>query len=374
VKHKRRWLVIALVIGVILIAGLVTYFLWSSKQQKKPPVAATPVAAVKAINFDVPVYLNALGTVTPVRTVTVQSQVSGILDTVDFKEGQLVRAGQLIATIDQRALKAQLLEAQGALERDQAALENAKLDLIRYQALIKTGSVTQQTLDTQLATVNQDAGTVKADQGGVQNLEVMLDYTVIRSPLNGIVGLRLVDPGNYVSVGASPGIAVIAQTDPTTVIFAIPEDYIGQVHKAMGTGRVPVSAYDRNKAKILAEGELLALDNQVDTTTGTIRVRAIFAQSKGALFPNQFVNARMQVDTLSNTPIVPTLAIQHGANGDFIFVIGPDNKVQLRTIKSGPVIGEDTAVLNGAVKAGEVVVTDGADKLDQGSLVRIVAP
>jgi multidrug efflux system membrane fusion protein len=370
--NKKKSIVAALIVVVVILA-IVAFFIIRSHTEKKPAPAATPVSAARAIDFDVPVYLEALGTVTPVRTITVQSQVSGVLDSIEFKEGQSVHAGQVIAHIDSRELAAQLLAAQGALARDQAALENARLDLERYQALIKTGSITQQTLDTQAATVKQDAGTVTADEGNVATLKVQIDYTVIRSPVTGIVGLRLVDPGNFVSVGAAPGIAVITQMDPATVVFAVPEDVIGQVHKAMGRGVVPVAAFDRNKAALLASGQLLALDNQVDTTTGTVRVKAVFTGDKGALFPNQFVNARMQVDTLKAVPIVPTRAIQHGSQGDFVFVVAADNKAQLRNIQSGPVDGQNTAVVNGTIKAGEVVVTDGADKLDSGSLVRIVA-
>ncbi|WP_206956568.1 efflux RND transporter periplasmic adaptor subunit [Trinickia acidisoli] len=341
----------------------------------KPTAAprGTPVTAVAVKLADVPVYIDALGTVTPVRTVTLITQVNGILDSVDFKEGQSVHKGQVIAHIDSRQLEAELQQAQGTLEHDKATLTNDRLNLKRYQQLIKVGSITQQTLDTQTATVAQDEGTVQADAGNVKNLQVQVGYCTITSPVDGVIGLRLVDPGNYVSTTSTTGMAVITQLEPATVIYAVPEDYLGRIHTAMGRGPVKVLAYDRDKRTLLATGTLLALDNQVDTTTGTVKVRAVFPHVGDALFPNQFVNARMQADLLSQVPVIPTAAIQHGTNGDFVFVVGPGNKAQLRNIKEGPVTGNDTAVLGNGVKAGEQVVTDGADKLDNGSLVRVVS-
>ena len=365
-----RWAVALLVIAVI--AGIAWFFLHSAKKPVAPRVA-TPVSAVAVKLADVPVYIDALGTVTPTRTVTVMTQINGILNTVNFKEGQRVKAGQVIATIDSRALVAQLTQAQGTLLHDQAVLANARLDLARYQQLIKIGSITQQTLDTQVASVQEDEGTVKADAGSVQNLQVQVSYCTITSPVDGVVGLRLVDPGNYVTTAATTGVAVITQLQPATVVYAVPEDYLGQIHKAMTRGAVTVYAYDRNKKTILATGSVLALDNQVDTATGTVKLKASFPASGDALFPNQFVNARMQADTLSQITVVPTAAIQQGTNGDFVFVIGAANKVALRNVKAGPVYQDNTAILDNGVKVGEQVVTDGADKLDNGSLVKVVA-
>jgi len=365
-----RWAVALLVIAVI--AGIAWFFLHSAKKPVAPRVA-TPVSAVAVKLADVPVYIDALGTVTPTRTVTVMTQINGILNTVNFKEGQRVKAGQVIATIDSRALVAQLTQAQGTLLHDQAVLANARLDLARYQQLIKIGSITQQTLDTQVASVQEDEGTVKADAGSVQNLQVQVSYCTITSPVDGVVGLRLVDPGNYVTTAATTGVAVITQLQPATVVYAVPEDYLGQIHKAMTRGAVTVYAYDRNKKTILATGSVLALDNQVDTATGTVKLKASFPASGDTLFPNQFVNARMQADTLSQITVVPTAAIQQGTNGDFVFVIGAANKVALRNVKAGPVYQDNTAILDNGVKVGEQVVTDGADKLDNGSLVKVVA-
>lgn len=333
---------------------------------------AEPVAAVAVVPQDVPVYIDALGTVTPTQSVTVITQVDGILASVDFKEGQQVRKGQVIARIDDRALKAQLAQAQGILAHDQAVLSNAQRDLARYRELIKAGSISQQTLDTQISTVAQQLGTVAADQGSVQNLEVQLSYCTITSPVDGIVGLRQVDPGNYVTTASTSAIAVITQMKPATVVFAVPEDYLGAINQARAAGVVSVLAYDRNKQNLLASGQLLALDNQVDTSTGTIKVKAQFDDADHVLFPNQFVNARLKAQTLDQVPVVPTRAIQHGSQGDFVFVVA-GSKASLRNVKSGPSVGDVTAILDASVKPGEQVITEGADKLDNGSAIKVVA-
>ncbi|MFL9918960.1 efflux RND transporter periplasmic adaptor subunit [Paraburkholderia fungorum] len=372
---QRKHLNWTTAVVILLLAIAAVWFFHFRHPAKKAPTAprGTPVSAVAAKLADVPVYIDSLGTVTPTRTVTVITQVNGILDSVDFKEGQLVHRGQVIARIDSRALEAQLVQAQGMLTHDQAALANAQLDLQRYRQLIKVGSITQQTLDTQVATVNEDQGTVVSDTGNVQNLQVQVSYCTITSPVDGVVGLRLVDPGNYVTTASTTGVAVITQLQPATVVYAVPEDYLGQIRQAMSRGTVAVLAYDRDKKTLLTQGTLMALDNQVDTSTGTIKVKAEFPQSGNTLFPNQFVNARMQADTLKQIPVIPTAAIQHGTNGDFVFVVGAGGKVALRNVKAGPVSGDNTAILDGGVKAGEQVVTDGADKLDNGSVVRVVA-
>jgi len=358
---------------LLLVLAVIVFLHFHNAKKPVAPPPATPVTAVAAKLANVPVYIDALGTVTPTRTITVVTQVNGILNTVNFKEGQRVKAGQVIATIDSRALEAQLLQAQGTLAHDQAALANARVDLVRFQQLIKVGSITQQTLDTQVATVQEDEGTVKSDAGNVKNLQVQISYCTITSPVDGVVGLRLVDPGNYVTTAATTGVAVITQLSPATVVYAVPEDYLGQIHQAMARGAVPVTAFDRDKKNLLATGTLLALDNLVDTATGTVKVKATFPTGADTLFPNQFVNARMQADTLNQVPVVPTAAIQHGSNGDFVFVVGANNKVTLRNVKSGPSYQDDTTILDNGIKPGEQVVTDGADKLDTGSLVKVVA-
>jgi multidrug efflux system membrane fusion protein len=359
--------------AIVLLAAALAWFLHSAQAARKPPAApaGTPVTAVAARLADVPVYIDALGTVTPALTVTVMTQVNGILDSVAFQEGQHVRKGQVIAHIDSRALEAQLAIAQGTLVHDQALLANARLDLQRYRALIQAGSITRQLLDTQVATVREFEGQVQADAGNVRNFQVQVGYCTITSPVDGVIGLRLVDPGNYVTTTATTGIVVITQLQPATIVYAVPEDYLGQIRKAVARGPVKVLAYDRDKKTLLATGTLLAVDNQVNTTTGTVNVKAQFAGAGNALFPNQFVNVRMQADALNQIPVVPTAAIQHGANGDFVFVVAAGNRVALRNVKAGPPLGDDTAILDGGVKAGERVVTDGADRLDNGAPVRV---
>lgn len=372
-KSRRRtfaWVVGALLVVALLIG--VGMHLFGGAHKGKPVSPGEPVAAVPVALQDVPVYIDALGTVTPTRSVTVVTQVDGILSSVEFKEGQHVSKGQVIARIDDRALKAQLAVAKGTLAHDQAVLSNAQRDLARYRDLVKAGSTSQQTLDTQASLVQQQQGTVAADQGNVQNLDVQLSYCTITSPVDGVVGLRLVDPGNYVTTASTTGIVVITQMNPATVVFAVPEDDLGAINQALARGSVTVLAYDRNKQSLLATGSLLALDNQVDTSTGTIKVKAQFDDSGNALFPNQFVNARLKADTLSQIAVVPTRAIQHGSKGDFVFVVN-GNKASLRTIKTGPSTGDVSAVLDNGVKAGEQVITEGADKLDDGSAVKVVA-
>lgn len=371
---KSKWRALAWLVGgvLVIVAIALAIHFFSGQHKGKPPAQAEPVAVVPVVLQDVPVYIDALGTVTPTRSVTVVSQVDGILSSVAFKEGQHVSQGQVIARIDDRSFKAQLAVAKGTLAHDQAVLTNAQRDLTRYRDLVKAGSTSQQTLDTQAALVQEQQGTVAADQGNVQNLEVQLSYCTITSPVDGVVGLRQVDPGNYVTTASTTGIVVITQMNPATVVFAVPEDDLGAIEQALARGPVTVLAYDRNKQALLATGSLLALDNQVDTTTGTIKVKAQFDDSGNALFPNQFVNARLKAQTLSQIAVVPTRAIQHGSNGDFVFVANGD-KASLRTIKTGPAIGDVSAVLETGVKPGEQVITEGADKLDDGSSVKVVA-
>ncbi|WP_332847641.1 efflux RND transporter periplasmic adaptor subunit [Pseudomonas lactucae] len=373
-EKKRRmfaWALGTLLLLVALLIALGLHF-FAGGHKGRPPAPGEPVAVVPVVLRDVPVYLDALGTVTPTRSVTVVTQVDGILSSVEFKEGQHVTKGQVIARIDDRALKAQLAVAKGTLAHDQAVLSNAQRDLARYRELVKAGSTSQQTVDTQASLVQQQLGTVAADQGNVQNLEVQVGYCTITSPVDGVVGLRLVDPGNYVTTASTTGIVVITQMNPATVVFAVPEDDLGAINQALGRGAVTVLAYDRNKKALLATGSLLALDNQVDTSTGTIKVKAQFDDSGNALFPNQFVNARLKADTLAQVAVVPTRAIQHGSKGDFVFVMNGD-KASLRNIKTGPAMGDVSAVLENGVKPGEQVITEGADKLDDGSAVKVVA-
>ncbi|TKI06106.1 efflux RND transporter periplasmic adaptor subunit [Martelella alba] len=370
---KRRTGMLGVLLTLFCLISAAVYFRHHGRSPEKTSPQAIPVSVVGVKLADVPVYLNALGTVTPVRKVAVVPQISGILDTVDFHDGQAVRRGQIIAHLDSRALQAQLDQAEGVLAHDRAALDNARRDLSRYRPLVKTGLVARQTFDTQQATVSEQAATVQADQGNVAYLKVQLDYCTIRSPEDGIIGLHLIDPGNYVTPDSAAPIAVVTRMRPATVIFTIAEDDIAQVSRALASGRLAVRAYDHDMTTLLGVTGKAALDNQIDTTTGAVKMQAIFDDAGGALFPNQFVNVRVYTDTLKDVAVVPTRAIQHGARGDFLFIAGADGKARLRNVITGPADKDVTAILDHGVKAGEEVVTDGADKLDQGSAIRFAA-
>jgi multidrug efflux system membrane fusion protein len=318
---------------------------------------------------DIDVYLDALGTVTPVYTVTVVSRVAGEITEVRFKEGQIVKKNDLLAVIDPRPYTALLVQGQGQLARDEAALNNARLDLARYQNSFKEHAIPEQQVATQQAVVDQDLGTVKLDQGNLDAARVNVDYTRIVSPIDGRVGLRNIDPGNVVAANGTTGLCVVTQLAPITVIFTIAEDSIGDVFAQMNTGRsMAVTALDRSKQHTLATGTLLTVDNQVNTTTGTVRARATFANSHNELFPNQFVNARLLLKTLTHVNLVPQAAIQHNNDVAFVYVEQPDDTVQLRNIKILATEGETSAVTG--VNPGDQLVTDGFDKLQNGSKIR----
>jgi len=331
-----------------------------------------PVVTAKAFIKDVPVYLNALGGVTPTYSVTIHTQINGILIAVNFKEGQMVKKGDLLAQIDPRPYQAQLIQFQGQLQRDKALLANALIDLKRYQTLWKQDSVSQQVLATQQSLVEQDKGTVKIDQGQIDATKVNLIYCNITAPMDARVGLRLVDPGNYVQTSDTTGIAVLNMLNPITVIFTIPEDNIPQVlNKITSDKQLVVQAYDRQQTTLLDTGKVLTIDNQVDPTTGTVRIRAQFPNTKNQLFPNQFVNVRMLINTLHNVVMVPTAAIQYSAKGgSYVFIVNEDDTVKEQNVKIGITAGENTVVLSG-LSAGETVVTEGADKLTDGAKVTL---
>jgi multidrug efflux system membrane fusion protein len=299
--------------------------------------------------------------------------VSGEVTQVLFKEGQMVKKNDLLAVIDPRPYTAALLQGQGQLARDEAALKNARLDLVRYQNAYKLHAVPQQQLATQQSAVDQDEGTVKLDQGNLAAAQVNVDYTRIVAPIEGRVGLRNIDPGNVVTANGTSGLCVITQIKPITVIFTIAEDDIGPVTEQMSTGRkLAVQALDRTKERVLARGTLLTLDNQVNTTTGTVRARATFPNDKSELFPNQFVNARLLVKTLTGVDLVPQAAIQHNNDVAFVYVLQPDSTVQLRNIQILATEGQISAVTG--VGAGDVLVSDGFDKLQNGSKVAAKQP
>jgi multidrug efflux system membrane fusion protein len=319
-------------------------------------------------------YIEALGTVTPVYTVTVASRVVGQLTEVLYKEGQIVHKGDLLAIIDPRPYEAVYAQAQGQLQRDQAALENARVDLMRYKAAIEQHAIPEQQLATQVAAVHQDEGTVKLDEGNLAAAKVNVDYTRITSPIDGRVGLRTVDPGNIVPANGTTGIVTITQLQPITVIFTMAEDYISEVVAQMRAGhKLRVDALSRDDQSELAQGTVLTLDNQIDTSTGTVRVRATFPNKDNKLFPNEFVNAKLLVRTLMGVNIIPMAAIQRNNEISFVYVVnGATSTVQSRNINVATSDGINAAVTG--VNPGETVVTDGFDKLQDGSKIAIRKP
>ncbi len=331
-----------------------------------------PVMAVAARKADMDINLRGLGTVTPVNTVTVRCQVSGQLLRVHFEEGQSVKAGMLLAEIDPRPFEVQLMQAEGQLARDESLLMNAEKDLERYKLLLSQDSIPEQQVPTQESLVQQYKGAVKTDQGQIANAKLQITYSRVIAPVSGRIGLRLVDPGNMVQPTDVNGMAVITQLQPITVVFSVPQDNLPAIMKRLRAGEVlPAYAYSQDGKTLLAKGTLLAVDNQIDTTTGTVKLKATFDNKDNALFPNQFVNAVMKVDTLSGVTVMPTAAMQRGSIGTFAYVVRPDKSINVRQLQLGPTEGESVAVLNG-LAPGEFVVVVGGDKLREGTKVAIV--
>src|SRR5215468_7584646 len=361
---------------LILVVAAATVSWWFyGRQPASPPArpnafpAAMPVVAAPAVTGDIDITLNGLGTVTSLATVTIKSQISGQLIRVAYQEGQMINKGDLVAEIDSRPYELALSQAQGALERDQALLQQAELDLKRYQDLAKTNAIPRQQLDAQVSLVAQDKGLVISDKAQIDVQKLNIAYCHIMSPVTGRAGLRLVDPGNYVTANDASGIVVITQLQPISVIFTVAEDNLPPIVKRLRAGAtLPVTAFDRSGTTKLAAGTLKTLDNQIDTTTGTLKLRAEFANEDDSLFPNQFVNVRLLIDTLHDATVVPTSAIQRGAPGTFVYLVNPDSTVAVKPVTLGPSSGERVAIQAG-LSPGDNVVVDGADKLRNGAKV-----
>ncbi|CAB3936043.1 MULTISPECIES: MdtA/MuxA family multidrug efflux RND transporter periplasmic adaptor subunit [Achromobacter] len=333
---------------------------------------AVPVRIATATKQDIDIYLKSLGTVTAYNTVTVRSRVSGELVEVAFQEGQRVKAGDLLAQVDPRAFQVALDQARGTQMQNLAQLENARRDLQRYQALYKQDSIAKQQVDTQAALVRQYEGTVKSDQANVDNARLQLDYARITAPISGRLGLRQVDRGNLVSSSDTNGLVVITQTQPISVVFTLPETQLPEVRAEIAAGKtLAVDAYDRADTRRIATGQLETMDNQIDVTTGTLKLKARFENADDALFPNQFVNVRLHVLTRKDVTAIPTAAIQQGSAGAFVFLVQQDNTVQVRQVKLGAVNNGMVAV-NEGLQPGDRVVVEGTDRLRAGAKVEVV--
>jgi len=366
-----HWAVIA---GAVILFWVIHVHRMHAKSAHAKSGPAVPVGATVARQGDIPVYLDGLGSVIAYYTVTVHSRVDGQLMSVNFKEGQLVHTGDVLMQIDPRPYQAQLDQAQGQLAKDQALLADAKLDLQRYRDLIAQNAIPKQQFDTQVATVAQDEGAVKTDQAAVEAAQLQLTYSRITSPINGRVGLRLVDPGNIVHAADTNGMLVITQLQPIAVVFTLPEDSLPQVMPKMRSGeKLQAMAYNRDKSQLLATGTLLTVDNQIDPQTGTSKLKAVFDNNENTLFPNQFVNIRLLLDTLHNQVIVPAAAIQTGSRGTFVYVIKPDGTVEDRPVKIGVAEAGNASIATG-LSVGESVVIDGAENIQPGSKVSVDTP
>ncbi|UWS34717.1 MdtA/MuxA family multidrug efflux RND transporter periplasmic adaptor subunit [Erwinia pyrifoliae] len=387
-KIPRRFPLIAMTIAAMLAAAaLYGWYSHSrastaqtrqgSEQQRASAQHAgdrpLPVQAAEAVHQSVPQYLSGLGTVTAANTVTLRSRVNGDLVALHFNEGQEVTAGQLLAEIDPRPYEVALMQAEGQLAKDRATLTHARRDLARYEKLAQTQLISAQELDTQRARVSETLGTVKADEGSVASARLNLSYSRVIAPISGRVGLKQVDVGNYVSSGDSNGMVVIAQTHPIDLVFSLPENDIASILSAQKNGQLPVEAWDRSNKKRLTQGVLLSMDNQIDSTTGTVKLKARFDNRDDRLFPNQFVNARLKIGTLQEAIVIPTAALQMSNEGHFVWVINSDNKVSKKTVSPG-LQDSEKVVIGDGLEAGEKVVTDGMDRLTDGAQIEVVPP
>lgn len=378
VRSSRLVSFLLVVVCLALLGGLGWYFAHRNAQQAPTngfggrggrPGATVAFAAAKV--EDIPVRMEALGTVTPLAVATVRAQVSGVLTQIRYTEGQVVEKGKPLAQIDPRPFRIALDQAVAQQARDEAELENARVILERNRTLLSQDSIAQQDVDTQAATVKQLQGTVEADRAAVATARLNLDYSSVTAPISGRVGLRPVDVGNYVTTSDANGIATITQVTPIDVVFTLPADSVTVIQRRASTGAVmPTTVLDRTRTKNLGSGTFLTLDNQIDTQTGTVRAKARFANADGTLFPNEFVNVQLQVDTVKQAVVVPSNAIQHGPQGDFVFVVAEDNTAHIRPVKVGTSV-EDRVAISEGLKEGERVVTEGGDRLTDGSVVKL---
>lgn len=387
---QRRRRIVPLIVAMLIVAGAIAWWHpWNrgstggtnapqdARQGGRRGAQAAnqpqPVHVATVTQGEMPVVINSLGTVTPLANVTVKTQLNGTLVDVAFREGQMVKKGDVLAQIDPRPYEISLRNAEGALAKDQALLQTARLDLQRYQTLLSQDSIAKQQVDTQASLVKQYEGAVKSDQANVDTYKLDLTYARITAPVSGRVGLRQVDPGNYVTTGDTNGVVVITQLQPISVIFTTSEDNLAAILKPLHAGtKMSVTAYDRANTTPLEAGFLETVDNQIDTTTGTVKLRATFDNKESMLFPNQFVNTKLLVDVIKNATIVPTSAVLNGSSGAFVYVVKPDNTVTVRNVKTGPVDGERTSIKSG-LQTGERVVIDGSDRLKEGAKITIPA-
>lgn len=382
---RSRWWLWVLILGVIALG--IWYFRSSRAPSQVADASASgapgkgkgglagmgnfvvPVVVAAAQHGDLPVYFNGLGSVTAFNTVTIRSRVDGQLVRVAFKEGQFVHQGDLLAEIDPRPFQVQLEQAQGQLAKDVAQRKDAEVNLERFKLLFKDGVIPQQQLDTQAALVGQFDGAITSDQSQIDNAKLQLTYSRITAPINGRIGLRLVDAGNIVHATDTNGLLVITQLQPIAVLFSLPQDQLPQVIAKLRSGtQLNVEAYDRDDTTKIAAGKLLTIDNQIDATTGTYKLKAVFNNEDSALFPNQFVNVHLLVDTMRNLTIIPAPAIQRGPQGVYVYTVGSDNTVKIRTVTIAQTTGNRVGLSDG-LTAGDVVVIDGQDKLQDGSKV-----
>jgi membrane fusion protein, multidrug efflux system len=379
-RRRRNWL---FWIAVVAALGAAAAFAWKKYENAAPSAnreeasgrPAQPPQTVRVgpvVLGDMPLTIDALGTVTPFETVTIRTQIAGVLQSVGFTEGQIVKQGDFIAQIDPRPYEAALAQAQGQLAKDQALLGQAQGDLGRYQQLAKQDSISQQQVTDQIALVAQDKAAIATDQAMVKTAELNVNYTHIVSPVTGRVGLRLVDPGNYLQPSDATGIVVITQIDPISVVFTTPENNLPQISARLNSGvKLPVTVLDRDNVHALATGTLTTFDSQIDVTTGTIKMRSTFDNPNGVLFPQQFVNVRLLVDTMTGATLAPNPAIQLGASGNFVYLLNDDATVSKRDVAIGPTDGKHTVITSG-LKAGDKVVIDGVDRLRDGAKVKVV--